>query len=225
MACMTWPFGLNVVTGSFAENRTQGLMLCGYEWGGSPDEPSTAEKPGFFSQAGINEYRYRSQLLGWFELFGHRLETDPLKAGRFERSILQTNWLPTQAKSMAGRDPFAECVATWTNFEFHLRELQPRVIVFLGVALLRALNSSSCIDGAQQVLGKCQTPIFMQKSVVDEGHSLRPLKLGFQEFESADVIALPHPASHGVANKYLLAFKSEVGTRLHRYKMLRGSDP
>jgi len=201
-------------------------MICGLEWGGSSDEPSDPEPAGFFSQRGTNEYPYRNRLVGWFDLFGHRLETDPLKAGPFEHSIVQTNWLPSQARTMTGRDPLAECISGWSNFELHLKIAQPRLIVFLSVTLLDALNDNSCLCKAELILGKSLPPRFMKHdNLVVGAQTLKPFRLGFQEFEAASVIALPHPTgAHGLTDSYLVSFRSEIGDRIQRYKTLRGLD-
>lgn len=120
----------NVATAKFAENYVEGIMVCGINWGGDPSGNMTPEEPSFFSDKDVNDYPYRNRLLRWFQLWGHSLETVRGRDGAFERSIIQTNWLSDQRRTMHGQDTYETCVSNRDNFFLHLRALRPRLVFF-----------------------------------------------------------------------------------------------
>ena len=210
---------LNVVTKLFDENEKAGLMICGINWGGSPDSASDNETASFFSDVSCNKYPYRNKLLKWFELLGHPLETKKETVGRFERSIIQTNWLSSQSPNMHGQSLHSECVSDWDNFEFHIKELQPRLVLFLSVALLDILNSPQCLKNARQLLGTETRMQIMKKDVLNAGAVLKRFRIGIQKFGSTQIIALPHPTgSIGLSDEYIRAFAEDISPLLQSYK-------
>jgi hypothetical protein len=217
-----WPPRINTTTACFAENREAGLMVCGINWGGSPDEPSSGETASFFSDCSVNNYPYRNRLLTWFELFGHPLETKSNQAGSFEKSIIQTNWLSNQSPNMNGKAIYAECIKEWGNFQYHLQELNPKIIIFLSVTLLEALNSLSHANIVHSLLGAAEKPKYYKKSVQSNGVQLKRFRVGAQKFKNAHIIALPHPTgSVGLSNDYIQAFKPEIFPIFEAYKYER----
>lgn len=214
-----WPKAINTATACFAENRKAGIMICGINWGGSPEEESTEEKESFFSDSSVNSYPYRNRLLVWFELFGHPLSTKPENAGVFEKSIIQTNWLNNQSPNMNGKSLYTECVNQWANFEYHLSTLEPKIIVFLSVSLLDTLNSQACIKNATKTLGEACKPDYFQKDIYHGEKKLKRFRVGIQKFSKTTIIALPHPTgSRGLSNDYISAFKPEINPIFEAFK-------
>ncbi|HQN65407.1 MAG TPA: hypothetical protein PLR90_07975 [Methylophilus sp.] len=215
---------LNIQTAKYAENSKDGIMICGINWGGSPDDAPSNETKSFFSDQSVNNYRYRNRIVTWFQLFRHPLEVTESKATAFERSIIQTNWLSTQSRNMQNNHVFDECVNEWGNFEFHVRELQPKLIIFLSVTLLDVLNSKSCIDRTRRLFGnEIDLKKILKKDVYEEARRLRSFRIGIQRFENTDVIALPHPTgSKGLSDNYIRAFDQDISPLIDKYKVVRG---
>lgn len=210
---------LNTVTATFDENRTGGLLICGINWGGNPAEASVVEERSFFSDRSVNDYPYRNRLVRWFAMWGHPLEQIRGREGSFERSIVQTNWLPDQDRSMRARNMLQECIAERENFFFHIDALLPRVLLLCGSTLMQALNAPECLGEAEKILGSSRAPDFRCKEVMENGKRLKRFKVGIQHFERCPVIAVPHPTgSIGVSNAYMAAFQEEIDPILHSYR-------
>ena len=138
---------LNLATSQFPENREGGLMICGINWGGPEDAAALTQDvfgDSFFSDARFvaGPSPYRRNIIRWFELFGHPLAGSESEAGPFERSVVQTNWRSDQSPHVKGESAHAELVRAWGNFEFHVEQLKPRLLMFMGVNLLETLNST-----------------------------------------------------------------------------------
>ena len=214
---------LNVPTASFFENQKDGLMICGINWGGSPDNPSEEESASFFSDIRYNNYRYRTKFLKWFELFGHPLQVKEETAGPFERSIVQTNWLSSQSQSMRGKHLPSEYVREWENFEFHVQQLQPKFIIFLSVTMLGTLNSRNCLEKARRLFGPEAPVQILQKDVTSGGKLLKRFRIGIQKFGDIQIVALPHPTgSIGLSDEYIREFAEDISPLLDHYKIVRG---
>lgn len=214
-----WPAALNIATALFAENQTGGLMVCGLNWGGDPLAAPDGEAPSFFSDEAVNNFPYRNRLARWFDLWGFTLEKNRGREGAFERSIVQTNWLPDQQRTMHGQNVRALCVSNSENFFTHLRELQPRVILFCGNVLIDILNQAPCRDQAEACLGSADRLQWCQKDVVANGKRLKKFRVGFQHFARCEVIGLPHPTgSVGLSDTYVEAFRDEISPILHTFR-------
>ncbi len=216
---------LNLATTVFPENRKFGLMICGFEWGDPTGDIGSDGELSFFSDAeGFGrKARYKVRLLEWFKAWGHPLETSRALAGGFERSIVQTNWLPSEARNMDNRNPHAECVAAWGNFEFHIRELQPRLLMFMSVSLLDTLTSVDCIERARALFGaEGERHDFQAPPGVTSGG--RRLRVARQMFGSTEIVAVPHPTPrfNQPETRYIAAFRDEISGALNRYKRARG---
>lgn len=213
---------LNTATEWYTENCRNGLMICGINWGGSESDDAHDISISFFSDGAVNRYPYRNRLVTWFSLFGHPLESVAGKEGAFERSIVQTNWLRSQSTNMRGKSLYHECIRDSKNMVEHLSVLQPRLIILLSVSLLDALNSKEIFPQVNELLGAAQRPCIIKKDVVASGKKLKRFRVGFQEFETASVIALPHPTgSIGISNDYIAAFAPEISKRIDAYKTYR----
>lgn len=213
---------LNTATEWYTENRRNGLMICGINWGGNESDDAQDNSTSFFSDGTVNRYPYRDRLVTWFSLFGHPLESVAGKESAFERSIVQTNWLRSQSPNMRGKSLYHECIRDSKNMVEHLSVLQPRLIILLSVSLLDALNSKEISSQVNEFLGAAQRPYVVKKDVVFGGKKLKRFRVGFQEFERASVIALPHPTgSIGISNDYISAFAPEISARIDAYKTYR----
>lgn len=216
---------LNLATKLFQENRYSGLMICGFEWGDPAGDIGSDRDLSFFSDAeGFGrKAMYRLRLLEWFRAWGHPLQTSRAAAGAFEKSIVQTNWLPSEAKNTDGRNMHAECVAAWDNFEFHIRELRPRLLMFMSVSLLDTLASSDCLERARALFGPEQKRRDLQAppGVTSGG---RRHHVARQMFGTTEIVALPHPTPrfYPPETQYIAAFRDEIGGALNRYKRFRG---
>lgn len=211
--------GLNIATDCFDENRTGGIMICGINWGGDPNGEPLHEPASFFSDKSVNNYPYRNRLLDWFGLWGFPLETQRGKEGAFERSLVQTNWLPDQVKTMHGKSIFDACVTTTDNFFRHLQALRPRVILFCGNTLIRVLNDPRCRADAEARLGAPAELRWLQKDVVVNGKKQKRFRVGIQRFAHCDVVGLPHPTGcAGLSNEYVKAFRAEISPVLQAFR-------
>lgn len=210
---------LNSPTKIYPENEQGGLLICGINWGGDPDESQEAEEKSFFSDSQVNAYRLRSRVVNWFRLFGHPLVEERGKEGPFERSIIQTNWLRGKSRNVKGKNLINDCSANAESLLCHLEKFHPRLILFLSNTLLMALNSPPCKSQVEEILGACQEPSYLQKDVVDNGNPLKRFTVGIQRFERCDVIALPHPTGRNrVSNAYIAAFREQIEPILSNYR-------
>ena len=217
----------NLATAPTTENSDSGLMICGINWGGAEDSDYVWSRDilgdSFFSDRRFNDYPYRNRVVRWFERLGHPLASDVAAAGPFERSIVQTNWMRSQAPNMHGRDLHAECVREWGNFEFHVQRLRPRLIVFMSVQLLEVLNSPPCIGGARRLFGS-EAPVDVQTRDLVRGEKRhKRFRVASQKFERAHCLALPHPTgTRGLSDDYVAAFADVIDPLLRQYKSQRG---
>jgi hypothetical protein len=219
---------LNLATAPFPENRQGGLIICGINWGGPED--STPLSHDVYGESFFSDGRYvagpspyRRNIIRWFDLLGHPLAMTEADAGPFERSIVQTNWMSDQAPNMRSKDTFSQLVATWENFEFHVARLEPRVIMFMGVGLLEAMNSAALAPRAERLLGRSGSVRWEAPEVVYQGRARRSLSFGLQEFERANVVALPHASGTiGLTDGHIEALTPRVSPVIARYKADRG---
>ena len=215
----------------YPESRRNGLMICGIEWGHSKHEVDNGdERKTFFSDGSVpTGHPYRPRLIEWFKLFGHPLredcgsvKEDCNKRCQFECSIIQTNWLTGDAHDIGKRNIIQECIDARGQFFRRLEALQPRLIIFVSVNLLRALNAPQCLPEAQRILGVPlqKEPDIHQLDIppLPNGKAFKKFNFGFQRFERTQVLALLHPASRGLASEYVRAFASEVGPHIQRFK-------
>lgn len=211
-------------------NDKNGILLCGYEWGGDPSgegpdfdrlkshKHTFSNKAPGYGDAILNE-PYDRRLIKWFGLWGHPLSREGL-GGNFEKSLIQTNWCDTQATDMRDVDVYGKLLDPLQvdNFLFHVATLEPRVIFFLGIKQLECLQHPDVLPKFERIAGKSLgEPNFVQKPF--EGTRF---KVGFQNFENIRVIALPHPSGTiGLHDSYLSLFKDEIGSILSEFKSSR----
>lgn len=202
------------------ENREGGLLLCGLNHGYSKeDERQDAAgidrsdpKKSFFSDGEVNDYPFRNRIVSWFSLWGYELARSEEKAGAFERSIVQTNWLQTCSNNMRGINTQQLCISDNESFIQTCATLKPRVIFFFGRELLWAFTSPTLSTKVEPIFGTRKGEVrWLQKDVYFNGKPRRRLRFGFQQYEKLTVVALPHATgAQGVADDYIEAFKPEM---------------
>lgn len=216
-------------------NDQGGIMICGYEWGDSladqrraalekapdvnPNAITTFSNKTAAHGAVALSWPYDNRIIKWFGLWGHPLSRQGI-GGPFEQCLIQTNWCDTQGHKIEGsiRNKLHDPMQV-SNFIHHIDKLKPSLILFMGSAMIDALQSQKVLKPFVGVVG-CQTrPI--QK--VQKAFSGRRFRIGFQSFERCDVVSLPHPSSsRGLSDDYISLFTDEIGARIAGFKKAKG---
>ena len=202
------------------ENREGGLLLCGLNHGYSKeDERQDAAginradpHKSFFSDGEVNDYPFRNRIVSWFSLWGYELARSSERAGSFERSIVQTNWLQTCSNNMDGINTQQACIENNESFFQTCEALKPSVIFFIGRELPWAFTSPALSIRVESIFGarKGETR-WLQKDVYFNGKPRRRFRFGFQQYEKLTVVVLPHATgAQGVADDYISEFKPEM---------------
>ncbi len=143
---------LNLATGIFKGfNDQHGLMLCGYEWGNNKAEQKFTEdngkhdlsKPCTYSNKFMRygevarTWAYDKRIKKWFASWGHPLNEGGVDGfgDDFDKSITQTNWSNDFGKQVENYDKFLSDEQI-DNFLFHIEELKPKVLIFMGSRLI-----------------------------------------------------------------------------------------
>ena len=209
-------------------NDKEGIMICGYEWGFSKkdmknlqekeEEKNNIEPETTFSNK-INVYKtiypYDERIIKWFELWGHPLNRNN---GDFEKCIIQTNWCETQANNMHNINIYEKLKNCKDNFLYHVEELQPKIIFFMGSAMIDVLNYPEVKTEFEKIMGKEIKPLQKLQKPINK----RSFKIGFQSFEKCDIVSFPHPSgSRGLSDEYIKLFKDEIKVLLDKYKLYK----
>ena len=212
--------GLNTCTKHYLENSSGGLMICGINWGGDPEDESDGEViQSFFSDARAYKFPFRNRLARWFARWGHPLEQVAGREGGFERSIVQCNWLRDQSRSMGGRDTVREAVEQTDSFIDLLEQLQPKLILLCSRALGEALYSPTCLSKVERVLGHAEPTRFEKRDVrKTDGGFYRRFVVSTRIFANTQLVVLPHPTgSKGLSDEYMAAFQDVMEPILDNY--------
>ena len=227
----------NVATGIFSGlNEKQGIMLCGYEWGGGDEDVASEEvhadpskvanlgvvfsNKGLFYGNAAETWPYDKKIREWFRIWGHELRRDAL-GGDFEKCLLQTNWCNTQAPNMKGVDYRTKLLAPAqvANFIDHVKRFEPRVLMFFGSLMGRLLNTASVAPQFKEIVGPEVKALRYEKLPFDG----RRFNVGFQTFERCHVVSLPHPTgSHGLSTNYIDLFTPKIGEVISDFKRFKG---
>ena len=157
-------------------------------------------------------YPYDERIIKWFELWEHPLERSN---GDFEKCIIQTNWCPTQANNMHDIDIYEKLKRCKDNFLCHIEELQPKIIFFMGSAMIDVLNDTTIKGDFEKIMGKEIKPL--QK--IQKQFNGKQFYIGLQSFEKCDIISLPHPSgTRGLSDEYIALFKDEIKPILDKYR-------
>lgn len=143
----------NIETKLFAESFG-GILICGINWGGKQSDLVEIDntQKSFFS-APMYIGKFHNRILKWFELWGHPLSANEIEIGKFEKSIIYTNWLSTKSPNFNG-NIYNDCVSNRELFLSMIEYLKPGLIFFLSTKLHESLNSSDCILSVTKSLGR-----------------------------------------------------------------------
>lgn len=218
------------------ENAEGGLLLCGLNHGYSKEDERldnagidrSDPHKSFFSDSEVNDYPFRNRIVSWFSLWGFELARAKEKAGQFERSILQTNWLQSCSNNVKEMNVTDECIKDSDSFMQTCAALKPSVIFFFGRDLIQAFNSKKLNDKVESIFGARNGEIvWHQKDIYSNGKLCRRFRFGFLNYERLTVVVLPHATgAQGIAVDYIEAFKPEMSAVIgawwekHKSKLL-----
>lgn len=208
-------------------------MICGYEWGLSKRDAQKLESapltrkncPHTFANKSLEYgaiagvWPYDNKIAEWFGLWGHPLNRDGL-GGEFERSLVQTNWCDTENNRMES-DCQAKLLAPENveNFMFHLEELRPRLILFMGSWLMKVFQRPTVKVQVKRIFGDTTAAL----KEIQKPYIGTRFKISVECFEHIDVVGLPHPTgSRGLSYDYIKLFAPEIGGLIKKYKENRG---
>lgn len=207
---------LNVDTKHYNE-QFSGIMICGYNWGVGLADKERGTSESFFSDERYGN-RYRNRIIEWFDLWGYRLEREPGNESFLEKSIVQTNWLPSQSASLAGNNVVESCIQNVENFALHVSHFRPKILFLMGKNLIDALNSPHCLPVIKPIFGEGSAPVHLRKVVKSGNKKLRQFRVSFQRFKEIGVVCLPHPSgSRGLSNEYVASFSNEINEMVKTY--------
>lgn len=226
---------INIATGIFEKfNDSEGIMICGYEWGESNDETTTQgavpdsldmDAQVVFSNkiprygAVAAKWPYDRNIIEWFQLWGHPLRKDGL-GGDFEKCIVQTNWCNSQNSNMTGVNYWTKLLAAdqVENFIRHVDKFRPKLILLFGSQMINILQNEKVLGPFTNVMGPIQEPL----TILTKPFDGRKFKVGLQAFENCQVVSLPHPSSsRGLSKAYIRLFAAEIGERICEIKRLK----
>jgi hypothetical protein len=227
---------LNIGNSIFPKlNDSNGIMLCGYEWGWSKEDQRDEERGLLeefdnditftFSNKAIQfgerafKWRYDKRIINWFDLWGHPLVREGLGSD-FDKCILQTNWCNTQNykidENYYSKLTRAEQV---DNFIFHIKKFRPKLIIFFGSELIKVLQDKRVMPRFHEIMGDITSPL----ESCQKDFSGRMFYISFQGFEKCNVVCFPHPSSsRGLNDSYIKLFCSELDERIGKVKSLKG---
>lgn len=227
---------LNIANSIFEGLNDKGcLMICGYEWGEGKniEEYSSESEVAFLDENALTTFSNKSPAIGdkafkepydnnvikWFSLWGHPLSRDGL-GGKFEKSIVQTNWCNTKANAMSG-DYYQKLTSQdqLDNFIGHIAALEPALIFFMGSEMINILQSKVVMERFMEVMGQKES----ERILVQKPSAGTRFKITFQNFERCKVVCLPHASgAHGVRDDYISLFRPEIGGLIAEYKRKKG---
>lgn len=205
-----------VVTRDFPENILNGIMVCGINFGYSKDDERSelvsgenkSEAPSFFSDAAVNDTRFRNRLLFWLKNWGIDLAICAGEDGPLERSFFQTNWLNSQTRSVTS-DTAITCnllVQEADGFLSLLSERRPKTIILVGAKLIEALNDMRLRERVEAILGARSGNAEIHRASLPNVPT-KQFKVLTQSFGNVRVVCLPHPQSRGLRDDYMASFK------------------
>lgn len=223
----------NIATGIFRGfNDKEGIMICGYEWGGIDELDESQENSSVNNELGIifsnkaphygdvaNSWPYDRRIRNWFELWDHELLREGI-GGDFEKCILQTNWCNTQSQNMNGVNYWEKLLAPdqIKNFIDHVKHFRPKLIMFFGTAMANILNDKRALEPFVNIMGSITENLHFPSKIFDG----KKFKVGFQSFEKCRVVFLPHPSgSRGLNDDYIKLFSPEISDCIQEVKTFK----
>lgn len=203
-----------VTTKDYPENLHGGIMICGINYGYSNEDEKNESKSSiqapdpksFFSDASVNQSKFKLRLLLWLSSWGLELNTEKGKEGPFERSFFQTNWLDTQTRSVTSNEPITldMLVKESAGILSLIEKRKPCVIILIGAKLIDAFNDISIRDKLVKSMGH-RSGNAEARTADLPGYQGRKFKMYLQKFGETKVVCLPHPQSRGLTNDYVKA--------------------
>ena len=227
-----------VVTEIYPENQTNGIMICGINFGISKQEDFLmvtggrvqTEPPSFFSDQAVRKTdKFNRKIIGWLSSWGFFLAREKGSEGNFERSFFQTNWLNTQTENAKLEGKNLNLIRNAEGFLSLLKERKPSVILFFGKDLLEAFNDTqklenlggrSVRDVAESILGNRSGNPKRHEATRPDGTRVRNHLL-FQKFGNTQIISLPHPMSRaGIKDEDIKLLKPPLHALSNLFKKI-----
>lgn len=212
-----------VITKDFPENLKHGLMICGINFGYSEEDKqleesgifNPAEEKSYFSDASVNDNRFRNRIVRAFSQWNVPLEVNAEKISAFERAIFQTNWLDTQTNNAVGIGCH-QLVEYSEGIMKLISERQPRLILFFGLQLIEAFNDISLRENLLASLGARSGNGYVLKLPNPGGNAFKVL---FQSFGDTQIICFPHiTGTQGLSDDYIACFKDAIGGAIMKWR-------
>ncbi len=209
-----------VITKNYPENLSNGIMICGINFGFSEVDKAKEEQAttdykidelSFFSDQTVNNTRFRNRVLTWLNSWGFNLPSAPDKENAFARAFFQTNWLDTQTHSINSDENITinTLVQESDSFLRLLEERKPDVIIFIGAMLIEALSDISIRDRVESILGARSGNAEIYQGELPDGKG-RKFKMLTQKFGNTQIISLPHPQTRGLTDAYIASLKPRI---------------
>lgn len=208
-----------VVTKDYAENLFGGIMVCGINFGYSAEDERLEQQAGavpvqsksFFSDALVNQTRFRDRVLKWLMSWELPLKTERGQAGAFEKSFFQTNWLNTATRSITSEGAINKNVLLDNagSVLALIEERKPSVIIFLGADLIDVLNDIRIRERVTSILGERSGNAKVYRANLPNYRGTR-FKLLAQRWGATQIIGLPHPQSRGLSDDYVAALRPPI---------------
>ncbi len=203
--------GHHVVTQDYPENLSNGILVCGINFGYSQEDEyldakghtQAPEASSFFSDKDVNNSRFRTRLLNWLALWEVELATEKGQEGALERSFWQTNWLDTQTRSLTsdGKINNETLVENADGILGLIEQRRPSVILFLGSDLIEALNDIRLRERVVSILGpRPDKATVLRTQASEKGKSFQVV---VQSFGDTSIVSLPHPQAIGLTNEQI----------------------
>ncbi|WP_104761511.1 hypothetical protein [Helicobacter cetorum] len=196
-------------------NKKYGLVICGKQGGANETADDDKRQDEIDSQRYFSTLKHREgksgrgyvkEIVKWFGLWEHPLETEESKITGFEKSIIGIEWLDGHAKiTPHSAKDFAENSERILGL---LKDLEPKMLFFFGANMFDALDMIR--PQAEEVLGKAlKEPEKVGKAV-------------FQKFENCQVISLPHTASTDASHSFIESLKPKIKPLIDEYRKSKG---
>lgn len=180
-------------------------------------EAKKAEVQSFYQKSKIYSSPYDHRVIRWFEFFGHPLGVDD-GLSAFDKCILQTNWSDDQGRSVTDYDKFLG-EKNSQNFLKIMDAYFPSILIFMGAKQIHYLQNPSIKKPFSEIFGREIAPLEIQT----KPFSGRKFRIGFQKFESVEIISFPHPSgSRGLADDYIKLFSEDIRQVLDEYRKWKG---
>lgn len=201
-----------VLTQSYPENLTDGVMVCGINFGySSKDRAADAEgveekldSPSFFADPTVNQTRFRNTLIKWLENWGVKFARTPAELTSNDKSYFQTNWINSQTTSINSDEKITNqtLIESVEPLLALVRERKPRAIVFVGNLLIEAFNDIRIREKVESVLGPRSGNAQIHKGTPQK-LGARAFKVLTQHFGTTTIICVPHTATQGISYPYM----------------------